>query len=453
MTDQGQVAQVQVAIVDDEEDMRMSISQFMSLSGFRPIVFDSAQAALAGLSADYEGVVVSDIRMPGMDGMELLRRLHAMDAGLPVIMITGHGDVQMAVEAMRIGAYDFIEKPFDPDRLADLVRRAGHARGLTLDNRTLRRELADGTVLLKKLIGTSPIMVRLREDILDLAQADNPVLIRGETGTGKSIVAHALHACGPKQGKPFITIDCAGLSDEELSARLFGDPTPAGHEAVFRQGRGGTVCLENIDGMSRGMQTSLLAALTRQEETAANDQPAFRVISTVGVAENEPDPVQENLMPELYFRLSGLQMLVPPLRDRGEDILTLFNKYALRFAEEYGCASPELTASDAAILLRARWPGNVRQVINLAERIVLQNRRGDEEVSELLNQATGETKEETTRDRPLKEHVEAFEKMLIENALRRHRGSITNVMEELSLPRRTLNEKMAKYALSRSEFT
>ncbi len=444
---------VQVAIVDDEEDMRLSISQFMSLSGFQPIVFDSAQAALAGLTQDYEGVIVSDIRMPGMDGMELLRRLHAMDAGLPVIMITGHGDVQMAVEAMRIGAYDFIEKPFDPDRLADLVRRAGHTRRLTLDNRTLRRELADGTVLLKKLIGTSPIMVRLREDILDLAQADNPVLVKGETGTGKSIVAHALHACGPKQGKPFITIDCAGLSDEELSARLFGDPSPSGHEAVFRQGRGGTVCLENVDGMSPPMQAALLAALTRQEETAANDQPAFRVISTVSVADNEADPTQENLMPELYFRLSGLQMLVPPLRDRGEDILTLFNKYAQRFADEYGCDTPELAASDAAILLRARWPGNVRQIINLAERIVLQNRRGEEEVSALLNQATGDVKEEAANDRPLKEHVEAFEKMLIENALRRHRGSITNVMEELSLPRRTLNEKMAKYALSRSEFT
>ena len=141
---------IQVAIVDDEEDMRMSISQFMSLSGFEPKAFDSAKSALGELTQDYEGVVVSDIRMPGMDGMELLRRLHAMDAGLPVIMITGHGDVQMAVEAMRIGAYDFIEKPFDPDRLADLVRRAGHTRRLTLDNRTLRRELADGTVLLKK---------------------------------------------------------------------------------------------------------------------------------------------------------------------------------------------------------------------------------------------------------------------------------------------------------------
>jgi len=160
--------------------------------------------------------------MPGMDGMELLRRIHSIDANLPVILITGHGDVQMAVEAMRIGAFDFIEKPFDPERLADLVRRAGQTRRLMLDNRTLRRELSDGTVLLKKLIGSSPIMNQLREDILDLAQADGPVLIQGETGTGKSIVAHALHACGPKQGKPYVAIDCAALSEAELNTRLFG---------------------------------------------------------------------------------------------------------------------------------------------------------------------------------------------------------------------------------------
>ena len=149
----------------------------------------------------------------------------------------------------------------------------------------------------------------------------------------------------------------------------------------------------------------------------------------------------------------GFRWTCPPLRERGEDILALFNKFAQRFSEEYGTPTPELSASDAALLLSADWPGNVRQIINLAERIVLQNRRGAEEVSSLLSAETMDSEPQNKRDRPLKEHVEAFEKMLIENALRRHRGSIANVMEELSLPRRTLNEKMAKYALSRGEFT
>ncbi len=441
-----------VLIVDDEEDMRRSISQFMVLSGFETETYDSATQVLPVVNPDFDGVIISDIRMPGMDGMELLRRIHSIDANLPVILITGHGDVQMAVEAMRIGAFDFIEKPFDPERLADLVRRAGQTRRLMLDNRTLRRELSDGTVLLKKLIGSSPIMNQLREDILDLAQADGPVLIQGETGTGKSIVAHALHACGPKQGKPYVAIDCAALSEAELNTRLFGT-TEADGDAVFGQNVGGTLCLENIDAMGESSQTALLAALNADERAAVDDQPIFRVISTTTVVRGETDPVEKNLRPDLFYRLTGLQVAVPPLRDRGEDILTLFNKYAQRFSEEYGCETPELSAADAALLLSADWPGNVRQIINLAERIVLRYRRGTESVSSILSDESGETGTPTADERPLKEHVEAFEKMLIENALRRHKGSIASVMAELTLPRRTLNEKMAKYALARGEFT
>jgi len=343
----------------------------------------------------------------GMDGMELLRRIHSIDANLPVILITGHGDVQMAVEAMRIGAFDFIEKPFDPERLADLVRRAGQTRRLMLDNRTLRRELSDGTVLLKKLIGSSPIMNQLREDILDLAQADGPVLIQGETGTGKSIVAHALHACGPKQGKPYVAIDCAALSEAELNTRLFG--TAEGEtDAVFGQNVGGTLCLENIDAMGESSQTALLAALNADERSAVDDQPSFRVISTTTVVRGEIDPVEKNLRPDLFYRLTGLQVAVPPLRDRGEDILTLFNKYAQRFSDEYGCETPELSAADAALLLSADWPGNVRQIINLAERIVLRYRRGTETVSSILSDESGETGTPTADERPLKEHVEAL---------------------------------------------
>ena len=444
----------QVMIIDDEADMRQSIAQFMSLSGFECETFENAAAALPRLTPDFDGVIISDIRMPGMDGMELLRRILAIDTALPVIMITGHGDVQMAVEAMRIGAYDFIEKPFDPERLAELARRAGRTRKLMLDNRTLRRELSDGTVLLKKLIGASPAMVQLREDILDMAQADGPVLVRGETGTGKSIVAHALHACGPKQGKPFVALDCAGLNEADIIARLFGASEGNGDETIFGQARSGTVCLENIEALGEQSQAHLLAAINAQELGLANDQPITRVISTTTVRRGETgDQVEAALRPDLYFRLAGLTLDVPPLRDRGEDILTLFNKYAQRFAEEYGCAAPELSAGDAAVLLSADWSGNVRQIINLSERVVLQYRRGTDDVGTLLSQETGERSGAVKEERPLKEHVEAFEKMLIENALRRHRGSIASVMEELSLPRRTLNEKMAKYALSRAEFT
>ncbi|MEJ2021548.1 MAG: response regulator, partial [Maritimibacter sp.] len=189
---------MKIAIVDDEQDMRQSISQWLALSGFDTETFPSAEEALKTVGQDYPGAVISDIRMPGMDGMQFLKKLMSVDSSLPVIMITGHGDVPMAVEAMRVGAYDFLEKPFNPDKMTDLAKRATQARRMTLDARTLRRELGDGTTIMKKLIGASPVMERLREDILDLGQADGHVLIDGETGTGKTLVAHALHAVGAK---------------------------------------------------------------------------------------------------------------------------------------------------------------------------------------------------------------------------------------------------------------
>ena len=184
---------MKVVIVDDEADMRQSISQWLALSGFDTETYGSAEEALAAITPEFPGIIVSDVRMPGMDGMAFLKRLMSMDSALPVIMITGHGDVPMAVEAMRVGAFDFLEKPFNPDRMTELAKRATQARRLTLDNRALRRELADGSSVMLKLIGTSPAMERLREDILDLGQADSHVLIDGETGTGKTLVAHALH--------------------------------------------------------------------------------------------------------------------------------------------------------------------------------------------------------------------------------------------------------------------
>ena len=182
---------MKVAIVDDEKDMRLSISQWLSLSGYDTESFASAAEALSVVGPDYPGIVITDIRMPGMDGLGLLKKLMSRDSALPVMMITGHGDVPMAVEAMRLGAFDFLEKPFDPDNMTAIVRKATAARRLTLDNRALRRELSDGGQLIQKLAGNSPAMRQLREDILDLGQADGHVLIDGETGTGKTLAAHA----------------------------------------------------------------------------------------------------------------------------------------------------------------------------------------------------------------------------------------------------------------------
>ncbi len=437
---------MKVAIVDDEADMRASISQWLALSGFDTETHASAEDALKVIGPDFPGVVISDIKMPGMDGMAFLKRLMGMDSGLPVIMITGHGDVPMAVEAMRIGAYDFLEKPFNPDRMTDLAKRASQQRRLTLDNRALRRELSDGTVLMRKLIGTSGVMERLREDILDLGQADGHVLIVGETGTGKTLVAHALHAVGPRAGKSFVTTSCAAHDEATLAAMLFGPVGEDQDKPLIEQARGGTLVLEDIESLPQALQARLLTAINDQGTPAET-----RIVAICNAP--EPETCEASLRPDLFYRLAAMRIDLPPLRQRGEDILTLFTRFGEQFAEEYGTDAPQVTAQEAAQLLQAPWPGNVRQLINIAERAILQQRRGSGSIASLLMADNAEiAPQQIGEGKPLKEYVEAFERMLIDNTMRRHRGSISNVMDELCLPRRTLNEKMAKYGLSRSDY-
>ncbi|NCQ24395.1 MAG: DNA-binding response regulator [Rhodobacteraceae bacterium CG17_big_fil_post_rev_8_21_14_2_50_63_15] len=441
-------AAMKIAIVDDEKDMRQSISQWLALSGYDTEAFSSAEDALKSLGPDYPGIVVTDIKMPGMDGMQFLKKLMGSDSSLPVIMITGHGDVPMAVEAMRIGAFDFLEKPFNPDRMTELAKKATRARRMVLDARALRRELSDGSQLMKKLIGTSASMERLKEDILDLGQADGHVLIEGETGTGKTLVAHALHAVGARAGKKFVTVACAAFEDELLIKRLFGPMQPEDNQLpAVEAARGGTLVLEDIESLSETAQARLLTFINEE-----GTPPETRIIA-ISNMQDEGRTCEDALRSDLFYRLASLRIIVPPLRQRGEDILTLFTRFSDQFAEDYGCDVPQISAQEATQLLQAPWPGNVRQLFNMAERAVLQSRRGSGTLTSLLMSDHQDMQPVmTTEGKPLKEYVEAFERMLIDNTMRRHKGSIAAVMDELCLPRRTLNEKMAKYGLSRSEY-
>jgi len=440
---------MKISIVDDEKDMRESITQWLTLSGYETESFDSASNALKYIGKEHPGIVISDIKMPGMDGIEFLKKLMVKDSTLPVILITGHGDVAIAVEAMHLGAYDFLEKPFDPNKILEIAKRALHTRKLVLDNRSLRRELSDGTVLLRKLIGSSKKMNQLREDILDLSRADGHILINGETGTGKNLVAQAIHACGSRQGNNFVLFDCAAHSKEDLERILFKGSSSDNEKSIIEQSLGGTLCLEGIEHMQEECQSKLLALINNQDNEHTG---LLKIITISETVSNKIDNTK--IIPALFYRLSTLNINLSPLRNRGNDILELFNKFLDIYSEEYGYHSPVITAVEAAQLLQAPWPGNVRQLINLAEKAILQNFKSDASLAKLLmEEINSETQNsEEIYDKPLKEHVEAFEKMLIDNTMKRKRGSITSVMKELGLPRRTLNEKMAKYQLSRSNY-
>jgi DNA-binding NtrC family response regulator len=339
-----------------------------------------------------------------------------------------------------------LEKPFDPDRMTEIAKRAAQNRRIALDSRALRRELSDGSGLVKKLIGTSGVMQRLREDLLDWGQADGHALIDGEIGTGKTLVAHALHAVGPRAGRKIIAFSCAAWSEDQLVTKLFG-PTADGTLPLVEEARGGTLCLEDIEAMSHPAQSRLLAFMNEQ-----GTPPQIRIIAICN--DHAPDKTVEGaLRPDLFYRLSALTIILPPLRQRGEDILTIFTQMAQKFSEEYGCDTPILTTQEAAQLLQAPWPGNVRQLINITERAVLQSRRGLGAVVSLLladDDMAGPAL--TTEGKPLKDYVESFERMLVDTTMRHHKGNISAVMDELCLPRRTLNEKMAKYNLVRSDY-
>ena len=437
---------MKVAIVDDEKDMRQSISQWLALSGFDTETYASAEDALKGLDPDFAGIVVSDIRMPGMDGMQFLRKLKSVDRALPVIMITGHGDVPMAVEAMRIGAFDFLEKPFNPDRMTELAKKASIARRLTLDNRALRRELSDGSALMKKLIGSSDVMERLKEDILDLGQADGHVLIEGETGTGKTLVAHALHAVGARAAQKFVLLSCSAYDDETLGAKLFG---PAGEDdtpPAIEEARGGTLVLEDIEALSHAMQSRLLMAINEQ------GTPAETRIVAICNLQDEGKTCESVLRPDLFYRLAALKITVPPLRaGRGypravfASVRAIRRRIRLRGAGSVRAGGRPAVAGALArqrppVDQRRRTRGPAKPTRNRHHRLAVDGRQRRAQVAM------------TTEGKPLKEFVEAFERMLIDNTMRRHRGSIVSVMDELQLPRRTLNEKMAKYNLQRSDY-
>ena len=438
---------MKVAVIDDERDMRISITQWLSLSGYETESFASAEDALASIGSNYPGIIVSDIKMPGMDGMQLLKKLMGQDSGLPVILITGHGDVPMAVEAMRFGAFNFLEKPFEPEDLTQLIKSAAQKRRFTLEIRELRKELSDGSKIIKKLAGSSKIMLKLKEDILDYSQSDAFVFIEGETGSGKTLVAHALHAVSQNMSRTVIIVHCSAYDEDTLSRKLFG-PIQENDQFLpaFEEAKGGTLILEDIETLTIELQGKLLDKLVELEHSLE-----IRLITISN--HSSSTYVKKILRKDLYFRLSSLKISVPALRKRGNDILDLFSQFALSFSEEYGCSPPLLTSEQSRQLMQAPWQGNVRQLINVAEQIVIQSRRGELNLSSLLMISEEHVDNSITSDgKPLKVYVEAFEKSLIEDTMRKHKGSINKVMEELLIPRRTLNEKMSKYSLNRSNF-
>ena len=435
-----------VAIIDDEKDIRESISQWLTLTGYETDVFPDADSALKIIGNGYPGVVISDIRMPGLDGMELLQRLTRLDPEIPVILITGHGDVPMAVQAMRIGAYDFLEKPFEPEKISKLTLSAMKLRQTSLELVKFKKDFSGINKDLTKLIGVSRVWKRITEKLIEVGSANRHLLIKGETGVGKTMLAHTFSGANPRSYKDPLVVSCnIFLSPEVVDNASFLSLVNE-KLLLIESAHGGDLILEDIEKLPNQFQDWLLKFL--------NDQigSGTRIISIDNSISKDGESTK-TLRKDLYFRLADLIIDIPPLRERPEDTLALFNHYLSLYSSEYGLQEIQLTTDDVFKISKFPWPGNIRQLNSVVEKFVSGNRRGYVSLSSILIDDNSKLISHYNEEgRPLKEYVDSFEKMLITNAMQRYQGSISLVMKELKLPRRTLNEKMAKYNLQRSDY-
>lgn len=446
--------QVQVVLVDDDPHLRKALSQTLDLAGLKVLSLADARGLAGMLPVDWPGVVVSDIRMPGMDGLELQQQLHAIDSDLPVLLITGHGDIQLAVQAMRAGAYDFLEKPFPSEALLDSVRRALALRQLVLDNRSLRLALADRQQLSTRLLGQSPAMQRLREQIGALAGTQADVLILGETGAGKEVVARALHDLSSRRNGPFVAINAGALAESVVESELFGHEAGAFTGAQKRRigkfefANGGTLFLDEIESMSLDVQVKLLRMLQERVVERLGGNQLIRLDIRVIAATKEDlrqAADQGRFRADLYYRLNVAPLRIPPLRERSEDLLFLFQHFCETAANRHGLPVRDVRAEQRAQLLSHAWPGNVRELQNTAERFALGLELGLDDPNRSANGNF------TAAGSSLGDQVDAFERALIAAELARPHSSLRSVAEALGLPRKTLHDKLRKHGLMLTE--
>lgn len=436
-----------VAFVDDDAALRDANAQTLELAGLDPLPLASAAEALARVDAGFEGVVVSDVRMAGMDGLALFRRLRELDADLPVILITGHGDIPMAVSAMREGVYDFIPKPYAPEALVASVHRALEKRRLVLENRRLRQAASaedDGL-----LLGETPAMQRLRRTLRHIADADVDVLVVGETGSGKEVVSSALHRWSRRASRPMVALNCGALPETVIESELFGHEagafTGAQKKRVGRieHANGGTLFLDEIESMPLSLQVKLLRVLETREVAplGTNEVRALdlRVVAASKIDLGEA-AARGEFREDLFYRLNVVTVRIPPLRERRGDIPLLFAHFLQRAATRFRRPAPQMTAAVERHLLSHDWPGNVRELSHFAERFAL----GLEAVEDAAPVENGAG--------TLPERVERFEAMLIRQALENNGGDVRATLAALGIPRKTFYDKLARHGIDRAQF-
>jgi two-component system, NtrC family, C4-dicarboxylate transport response regulator DctD len=369
-----------VVFIDDDDEVRRANAQSLELAGFEVQVFAAAETAQSALSPDFPGVVVTDVRLPRISGLTLLRQLMELDPDLPVILITGHGDIPMAVEAMREGAYDFFEKPYPPDRLIDSVRRAAEKRRLVLENRALRAELAHYEAEDPLLLGRTPAVEKLRQTLANIAEIDVDVLVIGEAGSGKQAAATAIHRWSRRRQGKFVGLNCSAIPMATAESELFGQEAGRVDGSARRrigrmdQADRGTLFLAEVESLPLTIQARMIGVLQQRIMVPLGSDEA-RPVDVRVVAATDADLAEalrrREFREDLFYRLSVVTVRIPPLRERRADIPLLYEHFSSQAAKRFGRVAPVPTPETMRFLLGHPWPGNVRELACFAERHVL----------------------------------------------------------------------------------
>ncbi len=437
-----------VLVVDDEEGIRESLSDILEDEGYEVITSETAEEALKIIRENNPDLIFLDIWLPGMDGLQALKEIKEVNPELTVVMISGHGTIELAVKATKMGAYEFLEKPLSLDRVLLVTKNALEKKKIELENKALRLTLKKQ----RRLIGNSLKMQKLQEQIEMAAKSNSRVLILGESGSGKELVAHILHEKSSRANKPFIEVNCAAIPQELIESELFGHEKGS-FTGAFERKKGkfelaneGTLFLDEVGDMSLTTQSKVLRVIETQEFQRVGGSKSIKVDVRIISATNKDlfEEVKKGTFREdLFYRLNVIPIFVPPLRERKEDIPELVRYFLDYFAKEYGQKPKKITPEALKAIENYNWPGNIRELRNVIERLVIMT------PSNIISQKDIIISETSRSDyfsyKTLKEAKESFEKDFITKKLEENNWNISKTAEILNIERSNLHRKIKAY--------